>query len=329
MKRKLVSVQKIKKITPIEGADKIEVAQVKGWEVVVQKGLHEEGDNVIYFEIDSFLPVKPEYEFLLRGSSPKKMFLDGEEVEGIRLKTIKLRGQISQGLVMPLEDKGRKIGEELTKELGVLKYEQPISPSLAGKVKGSFPEFIPKTDEERIQNMEYLLGGFYVTEKLDGTSTTFYKKDNQLGVCSKNLELMDSGQTQWKIAKELELEKNIPDGISIQGELVGEGIQKNPLKLSGIQFFCFNVFSIDSGVYLDFEDFVKFCYIRKIEIVPVVITDYSLPNSMEEILEHAEGKSILGKDCEREGIVVRPKIELKHNKDRLSFKVISNKYLLK
>ena len=155
MERKLASVRKISDLSPIEGADKIEVATIDGWKVVVAKDVgHKVGDLVIYCEIDSFLPIKPEFEFL-RKSSYKKM-VDGRE--GFRLKTIKLRGQVSQGLILPLSlieytNVNFEIGMDVTLMLGINKYDPPIPAELAGKVKGLFPSFIPKTDEERVQNL--------------------------------------------------------------------------------------------------------------------------------------------------------------------------------
>lgn len=328
--RKLVTVETIQEIKPIQGADAIEAVRVRDWWVVAKRGEFGLYDPCLYFEIDSFLPVKPGYEFLLRGSNPKKMLVDGKEVEGIRLKTIKLRGQISQGLVLPLPLNmlDVEVGTDVSEESGVIKYEMPIPANLAGKVKGNFPCFIPKTDEERIQNMAEVLASFYVTEKLDGTSTTYYKKDGVFGVCSRNLELAESDITQWRIALELDLYSKIPDGIAIQGELVGEGIQKNPLKIKGQKFYCFGVFSITSNQYLNFEDFKGFCDIRGIETVPILNDNFSLPNTVEELLEGAEGKSKFNPDSEREGIVIRPKVEMQYKGQRLSFKAISNKYLL-
>ncbi len=326
----MVTVETIKEIKPIEGADAIEAVRIRDWWVVAKKGEFRLYDPCLYFEIDSFLPVKPEYEFLLRGSKPKKMLVDGKEVEGIRLKTIKLRGQISQGLVLPLPLNmlDVEIGTDVSEELDVIKYEMPIPANLAGKVKGSFPPFIPKTDEERIQNMAEVLASFYVTEKLDGTSTTYYKNAGVFGVCSRNLELAESDVTQWRIAVELGLHSKIPDGIAIQGELVGEGIQKNPLKIKGQKFYCFSVFSISSNQYLNFENFKMFCDMNGIETVPILNDNFSLPDTVEELLEGAEGKSKLNPDAEREGIVIRPKVEMQYKGQRLSFKAISNKYLL-
>lgn len=100
--RKLATIQIIEELKPIEGADKIEAARVKGWWIVVKKDQFKVGDRVIYYEIDSLLPVKPEFEFLLKGSTLKKSVIDGKEYEGIRLKTIKLRGALSQGLILPV-----------------------------------------------------------------------------------------------------------------------------------------------------------------------------------------------------------------------------------
>jgi len=335
--RKLVTIQKIDEIKQIEGADFIELAIIKGWQAVIKKDEYRVGDTVLYYEIDSFLPVKPEYDFLLKGSKAKKMLVDGEEIEGILLKTKKLKGQISQGLVMPLSIINKealdfakfKIDDDVSKLLGVIKYEMPIPAYLQGNLKGSFPSFMPKTDEERIQNMAEVLGGFYVTEKLDGTSVTYYKKDSEFGVCSRNLELEDNGGTQWQIADSLELREKLPDNICIQGELIGESIQGNPLKIKGQEFYAYNVYNISTGKYLNYKDFVVFCVKLGLKIVPIVSDCFALHESLEEILKYAEGKSSINENVEREGIVIRPKVEMRYNGSRFSFKVISNKYLLK
>ena len=183
MERKLASVRRITDIQPIPNADAIEVVVVGGWKVVTKKGEFNVGDLCVYCEIDSFLPILPQYEFL-RKSSYKKLST-GEE--GFRLRTIKLRGQVSQGLVLPLSvlPGGRELfeGMDVTEVLSITKYEPPIPASLAGKVKGLFPSFLHKTDEERLQNLdsEYPFDSnkkYYVTEKLDGSSATFYFRNN-------------------------------------------------------------------------------------------------------------------------------------------------------
>ncbi len=340
MERKLASIRQISEIRPIEGADAIELAIVDGWNVVVAKNVnHKVDDYVVYCEIDSFLPIKPEFEFL-RKSSYKKM---GDQ-EGFRLKTIKLRGQISQGLILPLDEvipfpnnlDYMEVGKDVTELLGIVKYEPPIPAELAGKVKGLFPSFIRKTDEERVQNLvsEYenwkvqSQHQFYVTEKLDGSSATFYYKDGVFGVCSRNLELLETeGNTFWKVAGELNIEEKLIGlgrNISLQGELIGEGIQGNPYKIKGQTVKFFTGYDIDKQSRISFVDLIAILLLMKLEYVPVLNKEYFiLPDKVEEMLKYAEGKSELNPNTEREGVVVRSM------DGTISFKAISNKFLLK
>ena len=336
--RKLATIQKIKEILPIEGADSIELAIVNGWNVVVAKNVgHKVGDYVIYCEIDSFLPIKEEFEFL-RKSSYKKMS-DGSE--GFRLRTIKLRGQISQGLIIPLNILMQynnfviefEEGSDVSEILGIIKYEPPMPAELSGTAKGLFPGFIPKTDEERIQNLTREFEKwvdenleFYVTEKLDGSSATFYYKDGEFGVCSRNLELLESeGNTFWRVAREMDLEnkmKSLDYNVSFQGELVGEGIQGNPYKIKGQKVFFFNVFNIDTREYANLTEFVNTIHGLGLDTVPKIETQFRLPDTIEDLLSYADGKSYHNPNFDREGVVIR-------SLDRkISFKVISNKFLL-
>lgn len=337
--RHLVTVQKIADIQPIEGADAIEKAKVKEWWVVIKKDSFKVGDPCVFYEIDSFLPIKPEYEFLLKGNHPKKMLVDGQEREGIRLKTIKLRGQISQGLVLPVpEGIPQQIDYDCTEELGVIKFELPISVQLSGLVKGAFPSFIPKTDEERIQNCAHLLEQFkgeevYITSKLDGCSATFFKKDGEFGVCSRNLELKDSdGNTFWHIARQYDLMNKIPDNHAIQGEIIGEGIQKNPLKINKQKLYVYNVYDIQKGEYKHYNDFVKMTEELGLERVPE-ISKQKLDFTIDSVLSFATAPSPLNPEVLQEGIVIRPLEEKTASiggvLTRLSFKAISNEYLLK
>ncbi|MEL6106895.1 MAG: RNA ligase (ATP), partial [Planctomycetota bacterium] len=137
--RKLATIRRVIETRPIEGADRIELAVVDGWKCVVKKNEYASGDPVIYCEIDSFLPIREEFEFL-RKSSFKVM--DGRE--GFRLRTVKLRGQVSQGLLLDPSLLGRtfELGEDVTEELGIAKYEAPIPACLGGEVVGPFPNFI-------------------------------------------------------------------------------------------------------------------------------------------------------------------------------------------
>jgi RNA ligase (TIGR02306 family) len=334
MERKLASIRRISDIQPIEGADMIELAIVDGWKVVVAKEVgHRINDLVVYCEIDSFLPIKEEFEFL-RKSSFKKM---GDQ-EGFRLKTIRLRGQVSQGLILPMSifalyPSNPTEGDDVTEALGIVKYEPPIPAELAGKVKGLFPSFIRKTDEERIQNLaseydEMRKHTYYVTEKLDGSSATFYYNNGEFGVCSRNLELLETeGNTFWKVARELDLENKMREygenaNISIQGELIGESVQWNPYKIKGQTVRFFNLFHIDLQEYDSLSLFQSLVTELGIETVPVLDTHFHLPDTIDELLKMADGKSELNPNFDREGIVIR-------SLDRkISFKVISNKFLL-
>ena len=339
MERKLASIRIISELRPIEGADKIELAIVDGWQVVVAKDVeHMVGDKVVYCEIDSFLPIRDEFEFL-RKSSYKKM---GEQ-EGFRLKTIKLRGQVSQGLILPISivpvtqfatAVNLPEGMDVTEMLGIVKYEPPIPAELAGKVKGGFPSFLSKTDEERVQNLVKEYGEwkftskhqFYVTEKLDGSSATYYVNDGVFGVCSRNLELLETeGNTFWKVARELDLEnkmRSLNMNVCFQGELIGEGIQGNPYKIKGQTVKFFNVFDIDQHQRVSLGTFLKIMDDLDLDFVPFIDVKLLLPNTVEDMLKFAEGKSKLNNDVEREGVVVRSM------DTSISFKAISNKFLL-
>jgi RNA ligase (TIGR02306 family) len=341
MERKLASIRQISDLSPIEGADKIELATIDGWKVVVAKDVnHKVGDLIVYCEVDSFLPIEPEFEFL-RKSSYKKM-ADGNE--GFRLKTIRLRGQISQGLILPLKeaydvfkrntpnmDMGWFEGLDVTEMLNIVKYEPPIPAQLAGQVKGNFPSFLKKTDEERVQNLTkeypiYKLAKFYVTEKLDGSSVTYYVKDGVFGVCSRNLDLLeDVNNSMWKFAIEsglrdklVGLEKN----LAVQGEIIGEGIQGNPYQRIGQTVRIFNGFDIDKYDYLSLDDLLELTKILEVKTVPILDLDFTLPETIDELLLMAEGKSVLNIKTEREGLVIRS-----HDR-KISFKAISNKFLL-
>lgn len=337
MERKLASVRRISDIQEIPGADMIELAIVDGWKVVVAKNVgHKINDLVVYCEIDSFLPIKEKFEFL-RKSSYKKM---GDQ-EGFRLRTVKLRGQVSQGLILPMsvlyDNRSLSafdeltVGDDVTSILEIVKYELPIPAELAGKVKGLFPSFIRKTDEERIQNLaseydEMKKHTYYVTEKLDGSSATFYFNNGEFGVCSRNLELLETeGNTFWKVVRELDLENKLKEygvNLSVQGELIGEGIQGNPYKIKGQTVRFFNLFDIDLQVYHSLSMFKSLMTDLGLQTVPVLETQFHLPDTIDELLMRADGKSELNPNFDREGIVIRS-LDIK-----ISFKVISNKFLL-
>lgn len=347
--RKLATIRQISSVSEIENSDYLELLTVDSWQVVAKKNEYKSGDMVVYCEVDSFLPIKDEFEFL-RKTSYKKM----GDLEGFRLRTIKLRGTLSQGLVLPLivlPEGGNYVeGDDVAEVLGIIKYEQPIPAELAGTVKGGFPSFIRKTDEERVQNLwnknikTWSGNTFYLTEKLDGASATYYVKDGVFGVCSRNLELEDPGEfvdgmvmcadgverlkkenTFWKVAKNLSLQEKmlgLNRNIALQGELIGEGIQGNRYGCKGQTVKFFNAFDIDNQRYFEFDEFIDVVKELKLDTVPILTTDFRLPNTVEEVIKMADGFSVFNEKAVREGIVIR-------TKDRkISFKVISNEFLL-
>jgi RNA ligase (TIGR02306 family) len=331
--RKLASVVKIVDIQPIVGADAIMVASVKGWKVVVKVNEYKVGDLAVYYEIDSFLPIRPQFEFL-RKSSYKRM----GSSEGFRLKTIRLRGQISQGLLTPIPEgiSNPKEGDDLTEALDIVKYEPPIPAQLAGKIKGTFPSFIPKTDEIRIQNFESEVGfspvgeRAYVTEKLDGTSFTCYFNNGVFGVCGRNWELSEtSDNSLWRMANVLQLKEKMTKhgkNIALQGELVGAGINGNLYGLSDHKLYFFTGYDIDKGRRMFFDELEWVLFGLQLQMVPLLEKyGFVIPNEsniVDYMLKYAEGKSVLNMEVDREGVVVRGL------EREFSFKAISNTYLL-
>lgn len=338
--RKLASIQKIADVQPIENADKICKYKINNWWVVDAINKYNVNDLVVYFEIDSFLPVSPNYEFL-RKTSYRKL-VDG--TEGFRLKTISFRKQVSQGLIIPINHDIIPLniteGEDVTDLLNIIKYEPQIPACLAGDAKGYLPSFLHKTDEERCQsfkdddynNFKSLGNVFYFSEKLDGSSCSFYLKDDVFGVCSRNLDLVESpDNTFWKVARLKNIEhvlrvhaqRTEQNSIALQGELIGEGVQGNPYKIRGHDFFLFNLYFIDSNLYASIDELIQFSNDYHINHVPIIAKNVPLPDSIDLCLNIAEDKSALNPNTEREGLVIR-------SFDRsISFKAISNKFLLK
>ena len=348
--RKLATIRRIDEINPIDGADLIEVATIGGWKIVVKKGEYKAGDLAIYFEIDSWIPheLAP---FLSKGQEPREF----EGVKGERLRTIRLKGQISQGLLLPLSimyyfGEEDEEGTDVTEPLGILKYEKPIPAQLAGLAKGNFPSYIPKTDEERIQNLKKELVkwqeqglAFEISEKLDGSSMTVYitteqNEDDQdvprFGVCSRNLELKDTeGNSYWEIAKKYDLKSkltqfNIDWGsrIAIQGELCGEGIQGNKYKLTGRDFYVFRIYNMEIGEYMSPYQQDDICRLLELKQVPELGCTRLNNYTIDSLLEFAEGKSKLNPNVEREGIVFKCYDE---KAGQPHFKAISNRFLIK
>jgi RNA ligase (TIGR02306 family) len=307
-------ITKILNLEPIEGADRIEVASVLGWKVVVRKGEFKVGDYCVYLEIDTILPDGPEWSEFMR---PRKF----------RVKTAKLRGQISQGLVFPL---AAFEGNDISEALGCTKYSLPEW--MGPRVGSSFPKNLIRTDEPRLQSVPKMLEAlrgqtYYVTEKLDGQSATFVW-DEVFKVCSRSRWITDPDDSSWwRIAKKHKLEDHKFEKLAVQGEICGPGIQGNKLGLDELEFFAFNLFDIESQQYLSWEELVEFCNCLSLKTVPFVL-DSNIDKSIDEWLELAKGKYV-GTTNHREGLVVRPRAEQQFGQKRLSFKVINNEFLLK
>ena len=334
--RAMAKIVKIKDVIKHPNADSLDICTVGGWKVVTKINEFKKDELVVYFEIDSWIPTEIA-PFLSKGNDPKEFNL----IKGERLRTAKLRGVVSQGLILPIDPTCSMIqsqlfeGLDVSAPLSIQKYEPPIPACLAGEIKGVFPSFVPKTDQERIQNLteelsEYKNYTWEVTEKMDGSSCTMYIRDTEFGVCSRNLDLKPSNKnTFWSIAicNDVEMKlQNLGRNVALQGEVFGEGIQKNPYKIKGQMFYVFDIYDIDDSRYLSAKERVELVNLLGLEHVPVIDYNYSIPNNntVAELLVFAESKSILHRNAEREGLVFKC-IE----NPNISFKVISNRFLLK
>jgi RNA ligase (TIGR02306 family) len=332
--RKLASIQIINQINPHTNAEKLLLAMILGWQVVINKEENlKVGDKVIYFEIDSILPEGEEWSKFMEKCK-------------YRVKTIKLRGELSQGLIIPLEKLFPKIdrefneGDDLTNLLKLTKYDDEDIQILEGKSRVSnFPtEYgVSKTDEVRIQSSPSLLKEFYgkpyiATLKYDGTSSTFIYDDSKTEfiVCSRNQKLEESKEDlYWKTARKYNIEeilKKNPDFI-LQGEIYGPKINGNKLNVKEVKLVIFNVFSKELNKGLDYEELVSFCKVNSLEYASLMTSGDSFNESVSSLLEMVKG-NYPNTNTPREGFVFR----LKKNWDnsrRCSFKVINNDYLLK
>lgn len=371
--RKLVTIRKIDNLLPIEGANLIALAIIDGWQVIVKKSEFKVGDDCLFFEIDSFIPATDERFAFLK----KTTTFEGKE--GYRLKTMKMKGVLSQGLALPLSLFPELPDREyistdscnLSENLGVIKYDVAVQdysqrPGLkAGKPRGSFPSFIPKTDQERIQNLTSYFETmkdeeFEETLKLDGSSMTCYKikkvptfwdkvkswfgvksSSYHFGVCSRNLELKRTASESqtfnnkgkesvydqsdfWTMAIKADIENKLPEGYAIQGELIGPKIQANHEKVKELDYFVFDVFDINKGTYLLPFERREFCEKYGIQHVPVVNPSFKVFKDLNlaGLLLHVEGQSM------NPGTISEGRV-YKHISKPITFKAISNKYLLK
>ena len=356
--RKLASIREISGVSPIAGADRIELLHIDGWQCVSKKGSIKVDDKVVYFEIDSALPVDDSrYEFLKERCHKK--FMSGQAVldECIRIRTIRLKGQVSQGLALPLGDfpelEWLSVGTDVSETLGVRHYDEVKEAfndkignnRIGGDAKGSFPHYIvPKTDEERLQNLYSLYStnpeitelAFECTEKADGSSMTFIyapkiREEEPFFVCSRNLELKESETNVfWNVANKLGMKTKVqeycelffPEGLAIQGELVGPGINSNRDKYTDFDLKVFRIYDIGKKQWIKPVDRVDICEnigLNHVRVLCYKWRVFSDLKSFDEFLEFVRGNTVNGNV--REGCV------WKSEDGNISFKLINNDYL--
>lgn len=359
--RKLASVKRISDIHPIDGRDRIVLANVDGWSVIVKKDEFDIGDLCVYIEIDSVLPPKPEFEFLKKSN--------------YRIKTMKMAGVISQGICFPLSILPAKtcrdyeIDEDVTDILCIKQYEatmdkEPDNKNLNGvnkrypqflmrwkwfrklvlrskKELSEFPSFISKTDETRIQNMPFILADktpWVATEKIDGQSGTFclvrhkrklsFLQDKfEYIVCSRNRRLYQpDSSSYWNVSSKYNIELILKqligkfDWIAIQGECISPKVQGNKYKVSAPDLYVFNIITPEGR--LDSVSASDICKRHGLKFVPIITTEYTLPDSIDEVLSYVHGQSAIG-DTLREGIVFRSQDGMR------SFKAVDPLFLIK
>lgn len=321
--RKLATVRTISSISPIEGKDRIVQYNIGGWLVIDQKDKYAVGDSVIYIEPDSWVPtyLAP---FLSRGKEPREYL----GVKGEKLKTIKMGGAISQGLIIPIQlDASPPEGEDVSEELGIVKWEPPPE-FLQANARGNFPSFIFKTDQERVQNIYKKIDfdDFYeVTEKLEGQSFTAYFRDGEYGICSRNLELKkDEVSTFANTAKKYNLENILTSygrNIALQGEQVGPGIEGNIYRLNEVRLYIYDIFDIDKQEYLLPDERRSILAELGLLRVPVLYENFTLGEmTVDKILDMAFFQSLVA-DVVAEGMVFKSVLR------NFSFKAVSNLYL--
>ena len=337
IERKMATVRVIAEIRPIPDADKICSYRVDGWWVTDQVSKYQVGEKVVYLECDSWVPTEIA-PFLSKGKEPREF----NGIKGERLRSLKMKKVLSQGLLLPIEyciDKcgctsSLEEGQDVSEWLGIVKYEKPMDARLAGMARGNLPTGVIKSDQERIQNLgkylKYYVGKtFEVTEKLDGSSATYFLDNNdEFRVCSRNLELKyDENNAYWKAAIKYDIENKMRkaqmQGIYLQGEIIGQGIQNNQYKVD-LQFYVFDMYNVNTSEYAPSYNRQQITEALGLLHVPVLGTMVLTENdTVQSLLELSKGVSMLNEST-REGLV------LKCIEDpSISFKVINDDWLLK
>lgn len=341
--RKLVTRRVIKDVIRHPNADSLDLVMVDGWQCISKKGEFKPGDPCIYIEVDAILPEgNPAWQHLV--DKQGKHYARGK---GARLRTIRLRGEYSQGLVLKtdsLQFDKTILDEDLDSQLGVYKYEAPET-TIAGNAKGAFPNWFPKTDQERVENCFDVVASagvesWIAEEKLEGSSITLYTDNGHFGVCSRNVDFKLDVSNASNVFVKTALESGyhaitkLKGRWAIQGELIGPGIQGNIYNLTKPSIYVFDVWDGEKQRYLTAHERMMFLEsvrmatgiaIYEVPRLGVVI----LPETVEEVIASADGRSALF-PTKREGVVFKSAHTVKNGlKEKIiSFKAISRDYLV-
>lgn len=339
--RNLCRVSKIQKVESIKDKDRIELATVDNYPVIVEKGLYKVDDLCVYCEYDTVLPVKPEFEFL-RNRCYSKLY------NGFRIKNMKMAGLYSSGIVFPInliDEKYRKLGKDLTDVIGVRKYDpeelkemkfanpnpsfkrrlishmmkyawfRKFMSKFFPRVNKTYPVTVSKSSETNVERCFDTLPKnhyYYCTEKMEGQAGTWLLKGKTYMQFSHNVYRNLKEDSTWtKVGNKYNLEeilrkhyKRYGKRLAIQGEICGPGIQRNIYGLKDFELFVYKVTDVDSGLSANFEELERFCNENKLTTVPILERRRKLLSNVDEMLKDCEGKSVY-KGVKREGIVWR------------------------
>ena len=383
-KRALAYIATVTNVRPLEGYDRVEYSQVNGgWWCITKKDEVKIGDKAIYFEIDSLVPNTDERFAFLEPKKykiktqkmckvysqglimPLSMFpeLGDPEVGTDVTETLGITYYVPEDNKRKSNNSGDKYRAMSQRHKNLFKkkpfrwlmrreWGRKLLFIFFGKKRDkpkSFPTGFPyvhKTDEERVENMPYILENknpFVVTEKLDGTSCTYILERKKFGkfefyVSSRNVRQLTPDQSTyhesniyWELAKKYDIENKLKEilierpelkYICIQGEGVGS-VQGNPLKLEENDLYVFNLITSDIGRWGSVEGAIFAETFLGMKWVPILDENYTLPDDLEEFKVYADGKSVVNPNVLREGLVLRDK------EGKISFKNISREYLLK
>jgi len=324
----IVPVTTIEALQPHPNADRLELAQVLGWQLVVLKGQYHVGEKLVYFPIDTILPLELSERFNVTRYLSKQ-----------RIRCAKLRGEPSFGLAIP-PDQDWPVGENVAEFYGALKYEPPVRVS-AGDAETAHPLFVAYSEIENMRNFPTIFAeseSVILSEKLHGTQCRVGSIEGELMAGSKQVrrkrpvEDRFASNTYWfplslePVRTLLEDLGRVHQQVILFGEVYGSKIQSFHYGLHGvIGFRAFDL--LLDGHYQDWPNFLETCARYGVETVPVLAT---LAFDLNEIKRFSEGKThMMQQDAHiREGVVVRPERERHHpSVGRGILKYVSDSYL--